>query len=505
MLEADSVKDLRLIIESQIPIITIESHEEEQVLTLVRRLSNVLGRPAFSWTVTEGLVHQDDQMMAVEKPAHDQPEMVLKEIRQRKRTGIYVLIDFDPYLKDAPRIERLLKEVALGYERFEQSIVLLSGKIDIPDSLKPFCAHFEMPVPDRKTLSQMIIDEGKHYARNHRQKFKIDPAAVEKLIVNLSGLALSDAKRLSRKAIYDDGVISNSDIEEVNKAKYELLDMDGLLQFEYETARFADVGDLKNLKEWLNSRKLAFLNNIYTSSADVPKGIMLVGIQGGGKSLAAKAVAGAWGLPLLRLDFAVLYNKYFGETERNIRKALKMAETMAPCVLWMDEVEKGLAAGDYDSGTSRRVLGTFLTWMSERKKPVFIVATSNDIESLPPELIRKGRLDEIFFVDLPDSGAREDIFRIHLLKRGLSPEHFDISQLAEQTSGFTGAEIEQSIVSVLYRSRALKKNGASSEGPGFSTQHILEEIKKTKPLSVVMAEKINALRHWADGRTVRAN
>jgi SpoVK/Ycf46/Vps4 family AAA+-type ATPase len=220
-------------------------------------------------------------------------------------------------------------------------------------------------------------------------------------------------------------------------------------------------------------------------------------VQGSGKSLVAKAVAGGWGLPLLRLDFGALYNKYYGETERNLRESLKAAEAMAPCVLWMDEIEKGLAPDDGgDGGVSRRVLGTLLTWMTERKKRIFLAATANDISALPPELLRKGRFDEIFFVDLPEAEVRGDIFRIHLKRRGLDPDRFDVPTLSAKADGFSGAEIEQTIVSALYE--------AGAQSVPLAATHVVAEIERTRPLSVVMAERIAALREWAAGRTVAA-
>jgi SpoVK/Ycf46/Vps4 family AAA+-type ATPase len=221
-----------------------------------------------------------------------------------------------------------------------------------------------------------------------------------------------------------------------------------------------------------------------------------LGVQGGGKSLAAKAVAGVWGVPLLRLDMAQLYNKYIGETERNLRQALALADTLEPCVLWIDELEKGLAQSHAEGGLSQRILGTLLTWMSERKRRVFIVATSNNIKELPAELLRKGRFDEIFFVDLPDKAVRIQIFNIHLQKRGLNPSQYDLTQLSLATEGFTGAEIEQAVVSAIYSASARKR--------ALDTDHIVMTIHKTRPLSVVMAESMTALRDWADGRAVNA-
>jgi SpoVK/Ycf46/Vps4 family AAA+-type ATPase len=231
--------------------------------------------------------------------------------------------------------------------------------------------------------------------------------------------------------------------------------------------------------------------------SDMPKGVLLLGAQGSGKSLAAKAVAGLWGLPLLRLDFAALYNKFFGETERNLREALALAERMAPCVLWMDEVEKGLATGEMDGGVSQRILGTLLTWMAERKEPVFVVATANVIKRLPPELLRKGRFDEVFFVDLPGLRVREDIFRIHLQRRELEVSAFDLQELAMLTDGFSGAEIEQAVVSALYTAQARQQD--------VGQVLLVEMLQRTVPLSVLMAEDLAALRNWAASRTVAAD
>jgi SpoVK/Ycf46/Vps4 family AAA+-type ATPase len=278
------------------------------------------------------------------------------------------------------------------------------------------------------------------------------------------------------------------------QAKYELLNSGGILHFEYDTARFNDVGGLKNLKRWLSLRKPAFLNDGRATHLDTPKGILLIGVQGCGKSLAAKATAGIFGLPLLRLDFATLYNKYHGETEKNLRDSLKTADVMAPCVLWIDEIEKGLAGRGGETGTTQRVLGTFLTWMAEKTSQVFVVATANDISSLPPELVRKGRFDELFFVDLPSPEIRQQIFDIHLRMRKQDPASLNLPQIAAAAEGFSGAEIEQAIVSALYAAHA---NNSS-----LDNNHLLAELERTRPLSVVMSEKVALLRQWAAGRTV---
>jgi SpoVK/Ycf46/Vps4 family AAA+-type ATPase len=278
------------------------------------------------------------------------------------------------------------------------------------------------------------------------------------------------------------------------QAKYELLNRGGALQFEYDTARFRDVGGLSRLKSWLTQRKPAFSNDQDAAHLDKPKGILLLGVQGCGKSLAAKATASIFGVPLLRLDFGTIYDKYHGETERKLRDSLKTADVMAPCVLWIDEIEKGIAGRGGETGTTQRVLGSFLTWMAERRSQVFVVATANDISTLPPELVRKGRFDEIFFVDLPDIKNRASILAIHLSRRDQALQNFDIEALAEAMDGFSGAEVEQAIVAALYAAHAKRQP--------LATEHILEEVRQTRPLSVVMAERIAAMRDWAAGRTV---
>ncbi|MDH3986409.1 MAG: AAA family ATPase, partial [Gammaproteobacteria bacterium] len=325
----------------------------------------------------------------------------------------------------------------------------------------------------------------------------IDQDSLDQMVSSLQGMTALDVSRLARNLVYDDDAITHSDLPGLMKAKYELLKNDGLLSFEADTANYADVAGMQRLKDWLKQRKQTFLFPDKTPGLDPSRGVLLLGVQGCGKSLAAKAVAGLFGVGLLRLDFGSLYNKYHGETERNLRESLKMAEIMAPCVLWIDEIEKGLSVGTEDGGTSNRVLGTLLTWMAERRSPVFMVATANNIKALPAELVRKGRFDEIFFVDLPQKDIRAAIFQIHLQKRGLDATLFDLEALAGHSEGFTGAELEQAVVSALYASYA--------RGVPLSTGLIESELANTRPLSVVMSEQIGALRQWALERTVPAD
>ncbi len=488
----NGLHDLELVLEAGSPIILIETQEEPRVIDLFTRLSLRRGSPVFCWSITEGLKRLEANF---EPQGHTaEPTAVLKHIKATPRGGYYVLLDFHPFLDDPLHI-RLIKEIAQSHDSLPRTLILVSHAMTLPEELRHLCTRFSLKLPDRAEILGLIREEAAQWQQQYRgREIRIEPSAVEALANNLSGVTESDARRLIRNAIRDDGAITHSDLPEITQAKAELLGRDGLISFEYDTARFADVAGLDHLKNWLLQRQKAFAGK--AGSLDRPKGIMLLGVQGCGKSLAAKAVAGSLGVPLLRLDFAALYNKFYGETEKNLRHALKTAEIMAPCVLWMDEIEKGLAATDADDGLAQRILGTLLTWMAERKTDVFIVATSNDIERLPPELVRKGRLDEIFFVDLPNAENRQAVFEIHLRRRNIAPSGFDLRALAQASAGFSGAEIEQAIVSALYAAHAQNTN--------LDNAHLMEEIERTRPLSTVMAEKINALRHWARGRTVAA-
>src|SRR5690606_13625642 len=416
---------------------------------------------------------------------------VLRHIRAVAKPGIYALLDLHPFLSDPVNV-RLLKDIALDAPRTGITLVLISHSLDVPPELRRSAARFEMRLPDmaeRRAILDGVIAE--YRARNFKRDITVDPHAFDLLVRNLSGLSHADTERLARNAVFQDGAITREDVAAVMAAKYSLLNTGGVLTFEYDSVDFDDIAGFRNVKVWLMQRRGLF-GTERPPGLDPPKGILLLGVQGCGKSLAAKAAAAALHSPLLRLDFGALYNKYHGETERNLRESLRIAETMSPCVLWFDEIEKGIASGHDESGTSRRVLGSLLTWMAERRSNVLLVATANDIDQLPPELVRKGRFDETFFVDLPTPTQRAEIFAIHLRKRGLRTERFDLGRLVAATDGFSGAEIEQAVVSSLYAAHALRQEPTSA--------HLLAELQKTRPLSVLMAERVEALRLWARER-----
>ena len=490
------VNELKLLLDSRIPLVVIETFEEKKALDVLSMVANNQGRDLHRWSVTDGLTRINFGPQLVPKGSElNQVEEALKHIKAQTLPGIYALCDIHPFLESQPNVVRLLKDIALNHFAVPHTLVFLSYQLRLPPELSRYSSSYTLALPSDEKIMEVIREEAKVWSdKHHGARVKTDNLTLKKLMNNLQGLSVSDVRRLVRLAIWADGELSELDVHSINKAKFALLDMEGVMSFESNIKDFSQVGGLHNLKRWLMTRRDAFISE--DSKLDMPKGILLLGVQGGGKSLAAKAVAGLWGLALLRLDIGALYNKFHGETERNLREALKLADAMSPCVIWLDEIEKGMAQDGNDNGTSQRLLGTLLTWMAERKTKVFIVATSNDISKLPPELIRKGRLDEIFFVDLPDSEVRKDIFIIHINKRNMLANEFDVSKLANATSGFSGSEIEQAIVAAMYT--------AASSGTKLTTEILLKEILNTSPLSVVMAEQIARLRLWAADRTIPA-
>lgn len=494
-------QDLATLLRARTPLLLVESADENGVIDGFRHAISQALRPLYRWSITGGLerldldVDADDDESMREAP---DASLSLQAIKRTPTAGVYLLLDFQPYLR-YPMTLRLLREIVQRQGSAEHTLVLVGAGIELPEELAAVATRFEFALPDKEALAAMLREEAFRYSREHEgRRVEVDAEAARAVVRNLAGLALDDARRIARKLICDDGAIGPNDLPELARAKHALLDRDGLLHFEYETAQFASVGGLTRLKQWIAQRRAAFLGEKLPVKLDPPKGVLLLGVQGCGKSLAAKATAGGFGVPLVRLDFGTLYNKYHGETERNLREALKSAELLAPCVLWIDEIEKALSTAGEDDGVSRRVLGYLLTWMAERSAPVFLVATANDVQQLPAELLRKGRFDETFFVDLPDAATRAEIFRLHLARRGFDAAKYDLAALAGVSDGFSGAEIEQVVVAALY--------AAAAERSSAPTQaQLVAECGSTRPLSVLMAEKVAALRGWAHGRTVPAD
>ena len=486
-------EELRLLLRSRFPILVVETTEEPRFAALVENLANLEELALFSWTVVKGL-HGGRMGSGVAQTR----ELVdaLNHLVRSPQNGIYVFYDAMPFM-DHPGVIRMAREIAFGHNQNRQTLVFVGSRVELHPDLQRMSAGFRMAPLGAEDVRKMIKEEAELYMFQREANLKADRTAYEMMVQHLVGISRDDARRMIRQAIEHEGAITMEDVARVLRLKHESLGKEGTLRMVTEVESLERVGGQARFKKWLELRRDAFQGKPGTESLDVPRGVLLLGVQGSGKSLAARAVAGSWRVPLLRLDFGALYNKYHGETERNLRMALETAAQMAPCILWLDEIEKGVASGGEDGGVSRRVLGGLLTWMSERRDRVFLIATANDIESLPPELLRKGRFDEIFFVDLPDEATRAEIFRIHLARRRHAPESFAVAELARAAQGFSGAEIEQSIVAGAY--------AAHSEAKPLETRHIAEELRATRPLSVLRAEHLEQLRGWAEGRTVPAN
>lgn len=490
------IKQLEALLAARMPLVAVESHEEAKVVSMMERFAALNDRTLFVWTITNGLRRHNSR-----DSIYNTSEFVpaLRHVDGSPINAIYLFLDAHPYIDD-PVAVRIIKNVAQKAEVVPRMLVFVSHAISLPAELAHFAANFQPSLPDTNAIRTILNEEASRYRQSTGDKVQASREALHMLVQHLGGLTEEDVRRLTRMAIRDDGRITLEDIGRVLKAKHDSLQGCDVLSLEPGIPDIEQLGGLANLKRWLKVRREVFLAGDDNGPLPPPKGVLLLGVQGAGKSLAAKCVAGAWHLPLFRMDFGTLYQKYHGETERNMREALKVAGAMAPCVLWMDEIEKGIAAdasGEGDGGVSRRVLGTLLTWMAERTDRVFIVATANDISRLPPELLRKGRFDEIFFVDLPTQSGREQIIAIHLRKKKLDPAKFDIPGIAGASEGFSGAELEQAVVSALYEAHA--------EKVPLSTAHVIGELGRTRPISVVMAEKIAELRAWAAERAVPAD
>ncbi len=491
MSQLSSQQDLVALLASRVPIVVLETRDEARALALVAGAAQQAGSlPVFRWTITEGLGRQDVHLGPPQR-FNTEPADVLGFVRGTDLGGVYVLVDFHPYL-DEPRHVRLLKDIGQGYAHVPRTVVLLSHAVEVPVELEHLVARTTVAVPDRAERAEVVDRAIAEATRARARPLLVDPHARDLLIENLGGLSVGEAERLARGAVAD-GALVPSDLPAVMQAKYALLNRGGVLSYEHDVPDVDDLGGMAALVRWLRLRRAAFDGS--GAGLEPPRGVLLVGVQGCGKSMAAKAAAGVFGVPLLHLDLAAVHNKYVGESERILRETLATADVLAPCVVWVDEVEKALA--DDESGAARRVLGTLLTWLAERRSSAFVVATANDVSALPPELVRKGRFDELFFVDLPDPAARAHILRVHAGRRGLALDDAQAAALAGASDGFSGAELEHAVVSARY--------AAHDGGGAVTADHVLGELRATRPLSVVMAERIAALRSWATGRTVPAS
>jgi ATP-dependent 26S proteasome regulatory subunit len=491
MTNTDISEQLDIYLRARVTLIVLVTPEEERAVQVIREVANRTHRGCLTWDIADGFSALSQ--MKEKLPTSRDPMAALTEMGKIEGDAVVILKDFHECWKNS-QIKRKLRNLAQRLKFTKTSLLVITPCGDIPDELKDEAVFMEFPSPVIDEL-ESVLDK---LVQTPGVQLKLTDAGREKLLQAALGMTASQAQRVFAKAIVKDGKLDDRDIQMVTDEKKQIIGSSEALEFFAVTETPDDVGGLGVLKEWLRMRERAFTKEARDYGLPAPKGVSLIGIPGTGKSLTAKMVGGLWRLPLLRLDVGALFGSLVGESEERARRALRVAETIAPCVLWIDEMEKALAHGGSDSGTSVRVFGTILTWMQEKTSACFVVATANDITSLPPELLRKGRFDEIFFLDLPTLEERQEIFAVHLRKRHRLPGDFNVAALAAQSEGYVGAEIEQAVIDAMYI--------GFDEDREFTTDDIACALSKQVPLSISQREQIEYLRGWLqEGRARSAS
>jgi len=487
--------EISLSVRARYPILYLVSWEETRVAEALKDVANRLGKKIYFWSCTDGF---DFEAFNVDEGQKVNP--ALDRVVASPERAIFVFKDLHSFLDDY-RVVRKLRDLASHLRRSYKTLILLSPVLKIPTELEKEINVVDVPLPDLAEMGQILKNFLDAVKGNPSIEIDMDDALFERVVKSCLGLTASEAENVLAKALVFDRRFGIDDLPRIIDEKKQIIRKSGLLEYFELTESMEHVGGLDELKNWLRNRSYAFSEKARAYGLPEPKGVLLLGVQGCGKSLAAKATAAEWKLPLLRLDVGSIFNSFIGSSEENIRKAIKIAESLAPAVLWLDEIEKGFAGsigtGHVDAGTTARVFATFLTWLQEKKAPVFVFATANEIWALPPEFFRKGRFDEVFFVDLPQLAERESIFRIHLGKRNRDPKRFDLDALARASEGMSGAEIEESVISAMYE--------VFPAGRDITTADILKAMKDTVPLSITMKESIDELRRWARHRARMAS
>jgi ATPase family associated with various cellular activities (AAA) len=556
----DGLDRLKVLINSSTPIVVMETAEEMRAVNLVRAACSELNMATFEWSIADGLLRSGDRSPVeaphLSTPVHPElttvwnqgsrnltqprtalsptsgeadrltravmsaigadhaaapaagsiyntrePVQVLANMESMTIEAVFILKDFHRHLDD-PVVIRRLRDVGQKFSTNRRTVIITAPEITMPPELATLVEFFDLPLPDRDRLHEIVHETFKRLSKTYALKLQLDAVGVEAMSANLRGLTEEEAERAVSQALVKRYALCPETVTDVLEAKKQLLRHSGLLEFIEASDNMANVGGLENLKRWLGQRRGAWEDSAREFGLQPPRGMIVLGVQGCGKSLCARAVAGEWKLPLVKFDTSAVYDKYIGETEKRIRKVFQVAEGLAPCVLWIDELEKVFAGSGPDSasadaGVSARLLASFLSWMQDRKAPVFVAATCNNVTVLPPELIRKGRFDELFFVDLPNQSERKQIFSIQLAQRKRNPADFDLDQVAAAASGFSGAEIDAAVQGALYAAYSQKK--------ALSSQSLRDALSETVPLSVTRAEEIAALRKWAKTRAVLAS
>jgi hypothetical protein len=496
--------ELETLIRARYPILYLVSSEELRVQALTLEIARRRQKKLFEWSCSTGIVPAGTSIQSQKNrnPGTRDPLAALDQVIEQVEPALFLFKDFHPFLaRGNHAVIRKLKEIALHLKNSHKTILLVSPVLEIPAELEKEITVLNYPLPSREELSGLLDRIIADVKQLKQVRVELDDAGRARLLQAALGLTLGEAENVFAKIIVKEERLSGDHVTEVFAEKQQIIRKNGLLEYYTTDETFANIGGLAVLKDWLNKRAVAFTDQARAFGLPAPKGVLLLGVQGCGKSLCAKAVSTQWQLPLLRFDMGRMFGSLVGSSEENVRRAIAVAESVAPAVLWVDEIDKAFAgsqgSGLTDGGTTARVFGTFLTWLSEKAAPVFVAATANDISQLPPELLRKGRLDEIFFVDLPGRAERLEVFRIHLRKRGRDAAQFDLEALSDAAEDFSGAEIEEAIISALY--------DAFNAGAELATGHVLGALAQTVPLAQTMDDQINRLRSWADGRARNAS
>ncbi len=487
---AEAEREIGLAVRARCPIIYVVTWEEERAAEVLERLAEGLGKAVYFWSCSDGF---EGGKLNVSDA--DNPRVALGYVAESPERAVFVFRDLHPYLKDF-HVVRKLRDIVVELRRSYKTVVLMSPELVVPMELEKDVSVIDFPLPDVEELKGLLRGFLKRVGERPGVQVSLSEELIERVAQSTTGLTMKEAESVFAKALVRDRRFSEEDLPSIIAEKKQIVRKSGVLEYYDLSETMKDVGGLDLLKGWLRVRGLAFSEKARAYGLPLPKGLLLLGVQGCGKSLTAKAAAGLWKLPLLRLDVGRVFSMWAGESEKNMRSAISMATTLSPCVLWIDEIEKGFSgtrsSNMLDAGTTQRVFGTFVTWLQEKKDPVFVIATANRIEDLPPEVLRRGRFDDIFFVDLPQAEERDSIFRIHLKKRNREPEQFDVAGLTARAQGYSGAEIEQAIIAAMYR--------AFPENREVNTDDVVVALEETIPLARLAREQVEYLRRWAHNR-----
>lgn len=491
------MSETEVLVKSRYPLVYLVSPEEQRVETSLLEFAKNRKMAIYRWSITEGLVDMKEQRSV---DGTKDPLKVLEFISKFDSKAIFVMRDFHPYMdgKENPVVVRKLRDLASDLRFSQKTVLFLSSVSKVPTELEKEISVVDWDLPNREEINAIVEEFLTRLPTGVSPGIAETQQGREQIVEAALGLTKIEIENVLAKSIVRNKTF---DVPTILGEKKQIIRKSGILEYYEAEESLEDIGGLETLKHWLKKRRGAFTSRARDFGLPLPKGILLIGVPGCGKSLTAKAVGAAWQMPLLRLDVGKIFGGLVGSSEENIRKVIKTAEAIAPAVLWLDELEKGFSgtgsSNMSDGGTTSRVFGTFVTWLQEKRSPVFVIATANDVRSLPPELLRKGRFDEIFFVDLPSKEERKSIFEIHLRKKRRDPSTIQMEKVLDLAAEFSGSEVEQAVVSALY--------DAFDAETDVTTEGLLHAVKEIVPLAVTMKENIDAMREWAKTRARTAS